>query len=458
MKQKYILEKLSTALFYASILIFLISFNFQDSKSGGWYLQYIPVGNQINDVTFLDSLIGFLITGDFNGPSTINYILKTTNSGNNWQIIYTGNKVYTRIKFVNSQTGFVCGAYNDYPNCLLKTTNQGNNWFALNTPSSYMFKDMSVLNEDTIWLASDDFLEGGLYRTTNGGQTWIQQFYQYNNNPDIIYMYNRNLGFMRSGDPPFSAYIGRTTNSGFNWTITNEDTAFTDIHFIDSLNGYMSGLKNIKKTTNGGINWVYQYLPNVNGSIFNLKLMESFCFVNKDTAFGVGGWFDYPNNQARGIVYKTTNGGNNWGYQIPDTSYNLFALIYVDFIDKYKGWAVRYVDQEIHTTIGGSDTTFYTSVNKTETILTKEFILNQNFPNPFNATTNIKYKLEKTASIRIVIFDITGKEIMTPVNKKQNSGEYFLKFDGSSLSSGVYFYTLFADGNRMDSKKMMLLK
>ncbi|MCX6164356.1 MAG: T9SS type A sorting domain-containing protein, partial [Ignavibacteriae bacterium] len=92
------------------------------------------------------------------------------------------------------------------------------------------------------------------------------------------------------------------------------------------------------------------------------------------------------------------------------------------------------------------------------------FVLFQNYPNPFNAISKIKYKISKTefrsqnSEVRIIVYNITGKEIGTLVNKKQSSGEYEVKFDGSNLGSGIYFYTLFVDEIRVDTKKAVLIK
>ena len=60
--------------------------------------------------------------------------------------------------------------------------------------------------------------------------------------------------------------------------------------------------------------------------------------------------------------------------------------------------------------------------------------------------------------MKIIVYDILGKEVTTLVNEKENSGVYEVKFYGNSFSSGVYFYALFADGRRVDTKKLILLK
>lgn len=90
-------------------------------------------------------------------------------------------------------------------------------------------------------------------------------------------------------------------------------------------------------------------------------------------------------------------------------------------------------------------------------LLVKEYSLVQNYPNPFNPSTIIKYQIPKAGNVKLVIYDILGREITTLVNEFQNDGRYEVKFDASNLSSGIYIYRLEAN-DFVDSKKMMLVK
>lgn len=85
------------------------------------------------------------------------------------------------------------------------------------------------------------------------------------------------------------------------------------------------------------------------------------------------------------------------------------------------------------------------------------YTLNQNYPNPFNPTTTIKYSILKTSFVTLKVYDVLGKEITTLVNKEKQAGNYNIEFNGSDLSSGVYFYKLQA-GDFVKSQKMILLK
>jgi hypothetical protein len=85
-----------------------------------------------------------------------------------------------------------------------------------------------------------------------------------------------------------------------------------------------------------------------------------------------------------------------------------------------------------------------------------ELYLSQNFPNPFNPETKIKYEIPKNSYITLKVYDLTGKEIYS-LNQFKLAGSYEFNFDGSNLPSGLYFYSLEANGNK-EVKKMVLLK
>lgn len=87
----------------------------------------------------------------------------------------------------------------------------------------------------------------------------------------------------------------------------------------------------------------------------------------------------------------------------------------------------------------------------------EEFILRQNFPNPFNPVTRIEFSVPRKLLVCLKVFDILGKEIQTLVNEVKESGNYSVLFDGNSLSSGVYFYKI-ESTDFTESKKMFLIK
>jgi hypothetical protein len=86
------------------------------------------------------------------------------------------------------------------------------------------------------------------------------------------------------------------------------------------------------------------------------------------------------------------------------------------------------------------------------------FKLFQNYPNPFNPETVISYQIPEYTQVKIIVYDILGREVTTLINKEQNPGTYEFKFSFTDeLSSGIYLYSIKA-GDFFDTKKMILLR
>lgn len=86
-----------------------------------------------------------------------------------------------------------------------------------------------------------------------------------------------------------------------------------------------------------------------------------------------------------------------------------------------------------------------------------DFILNTNYPNPFNPKTIINYQLSRFNNVSLKVYDILGNEVVTLVNEKQDAGNHSIEFDGSKYSSGIYFYKL-QTGDFSKVRKMTLIK
>ena len=99
----------------------------------------------------------------------------------------------------------------------------------------------------------------------------------------------------------------------------------------------------------------------------------------------------------------------------------------------------------------------------TEEALPLTFALDQNYPNPFNPTTTIRYELADDALVTLKVYDVIGREVATLVgNEQQRAGVHNARFDGSSLSSGVYYYRWTAQTATAkeftETQKLMLVK
>jgi hypothetical protein len=86
-----------------------------------------------------------------------------------------------------------------------------------------------------------------------------------------------------------------------------------------------------------------------------------------------------------------------------------------------------------------------------------EFKLSQNYPNPFNPTTHINFNVATQGTYSLSVYNLTGQKVATLINGQLTAGNHDLTFDGSNLSSGIYFYTLNGDNVSL-TKKMVLMK
>ncbi|MEW5799181.1 MAG: T9SS type A sorting domain-containing protein [Bacteroidota bacterium] len=155
---------------------------------------------------------------------------------------------------------------------------------------------------------------------------------------------------------------------------------------------------------------------------------------NRDTVFAL-----YNNTNA---VIKAQN--NYWGTSNPDS----VALVIFDSTDIGTLGRVIYTPFLVHSPIS--------SVLQNQRT-PRSFTLEQNYPNPFNPKTEIRYQISEVSRVLLNVYDVLGKEVATLVNKEKVPGTYSVQFNGSALSSGIYFYTLRA-GNFLATKKLVLVK
>jgi hypothetical protein len=252
------------------------------------------------------------------------------------------------------------------------------------------------------------------------------------------------VGYIGGVNSIFSPLVGKTTNGGANWSyfsfyIQNNEATLRDIHFINTSEGFAvsnvwNGQGGISYTTNGGVNWSSQ--------MFTYALL-GVDFPAANTGWVVG---------ANGTIMRTTDRGVTWNTQTSGTSSILWG---VSFADSLTGYAVGDNGTILKTTNGG-----VTGIEPISSEITSRFHLYQNFPNPFNPSTKIKFDIPanlKSEVCNLKLYDPLGREIAVLIDDELNPGTYEIEWDGPNHPSGVYFYKLSA-GNYSDTKKMLMIK
>ncbi|MDE3057245.1 MAG: T9SS type A sorting domain-containing protein [Bacteroidota bacterium] len=175
-------------------------------------------------------------------------------------------------------------------------------------------------------------------------------------------------------------------------------------------------------------------------SYTNLWVSQGDSAANKPIMpIGQGEYFGYSNDVQQGDVASFCN--------LSDTLYH------------YPGVSLWEYNQITHQYVWDEYTAAWqsaTSVGRNNTLV-KRFELMQNYPNPFNPTTHLRYTIADFQFVTLKIYDVLGREVATLVDERKSPGMYEVNFDGSRLSSGVYFYRL-TSGNFVQTKKFVLMK
>lgn len=96
-------------------------------------------------------------------------------------------------------------------------------------------------------------------------------------------------------------------------------------------------------------------------------------------------------------------------------------------------------------------------INNISTTIPEQYNLGQNYPNPFNPVTKIQFDLPESGLVSLTVYDMLGRQVAVLVNEYESAGTYLVDFDGSRLSSGIYYYRI-ETGSYAEVKKMILLK
>lgn len=265
-------------------------------------------------------------------------------------------------------------------------------------------------------------------------------------------------------------------NAGFpidpwsNWTVRDSGTSMPGL--TDATSQAHSGIKSIAATWIVGfdtVNATYGY-----GDAWVVTKKVENIAANDILKFWMTGgsgswddslqvWISLIDNTPSGflltnikIMDKYFPAGSTYG-EFVDTSFSLAAYAGTDSM--WIGFRY-YMDLSNAGFVVQLDDIFVgdpSSVQQIGNNVPDKFALSQNFPNPFNPSTTIRFDLAKGTDVKLVVYNSLGQEVARIFEGHQKAGRYEASFDASKLSSGTYYYRLTTD-SFVETKKMLLIK
>ena len=330
---------------------FLMESRIWKTTDGGqsWATQTTAGANYLNNLYFLNETTGFASGGSLGGE-----MIRTTNGGASWSLVYTDSYAKHSIVFLDALTGY-CGSDQGR---MYRTTDGGSTWNFVLSDGGIDVLSLNFINATTGF----GFGTGSVYiKTTDGGSNWYEsQPVGASNSSQYFDAAVTPAGTIHAAGS-FGAMV-RSTNSGADFTYKSSvtDGYVSDIEFINTSTGYaVTGYNHgdILKTTDAGLSWVSQ-ITSYTTSIYGIS------FTNAETGYLAGSI----------SLYKTTNGGTNWNTVYNSTTNEIFTDIY--FTNTNTGYAVGSYSRQMKTTNAGASWTPST-ISGSGSILSSLYFVNE---------------------------------------------------------------------------------
>jgi photosystem II stability/assembly factor-like uncharacterized protein len=400
------------------VIFTAISANAQWSKSSSGMIK--------DSLVYSFTSIGSNIySGANEGPNGTGRIYYSTNGGSNWTQM---NAVFSVVNCIASQgSNLLVGANGG----LWISSNNGANWTGTLTGQDII--SLGVSGNTILAGTYSSSAAYGVFRSTNNGSNWTLSDLTGKKVLSLILYYDMYAlgGLGRVGPPPPPPPISTSINGGLNWILYSSMLKDVRAFSLIGTNIFAGSDSGVYISSDSGKNWTPTSLMN--------QLVSSLA-VNGNNLFAAAG----------GKVYLSRNNGLSWVQKSEGLGTNVSALsLFVNGNYIYLGCNGQSVWRRLLSDI--------ISVQNISTEIPEKFSLSQNYPNPFNPGTVIRFSLSVVSNASLKVYDVTGKEVETLVNERLQAGTYEAPFDGSRLTSGVYFYKLVTEGFS-ETKKMLMIK
>jgi photosystem II stability/assembly factor-like uncharacterized protein len=444
-----------------------------------WHISSVSSGAGVSlyNVAYADENVVYAVgsgnmTWDYGGV-----ILRSTNGGVSWEEYYSyfcqpggSNCVYSffDIDFGDPDHGIAIGS----GGAILKIGGGGMN--KVETATGVSLGAVSMPNATTVF-----GLGGGtIYRSTDGGSNWIPQL-----------TVSESLHGVHFTDADHGTVVGsngtilRTWNGGENWYPTTTGTAdeFFKVSFSSPLVGFvLSRSGTLFKTTDGGATWTSE--PSPVGNARSLHTINQFNVVIAGDYWSIVAKRDESTvpvdyaalaaaviDNAVRLEWSTGGDGSIQGFNVyrrgmaTDKYARLNHRLIPEQTRTFSDHTVR-PGYEYEFVIGvvyddGSEVLSNTAVVELPVVALE---LRQNYPNPFNPSTSIEFMLPETQRVKVKVYDVSGRHVVTLVDGIKPRGLQTVEWDarnssGQPVSSGIYYYRLQA-GKHNIARRMVLIR
>jgi hypothetical protein len=458
-KMKFIFMQVFLLLFI-SILVF---------PQGWQQTAGTPEGAGVTDMVVRESNQHlFVSTSSFNFPNgDMGGVRRSTDDGATWENL---NDVYVARTMIDGGDGNLYASIWPYPSDegLYRSTDNGDSWGSpiVTVPSGNNIFSIA-LNPTTPTQTIFAGTRNGPLRSTDNGASWSPA-----NNGLPANSWVRDIEVDSSGYVVAATTNGvfTSTNNGELWEqatgIATEDT-IVKLIFDYPLSTENSGpdTRVLAGSDDGNLVEAFaqqRYLTFTLLAIFDYG-EDAGCWIGvlKSENRKVHGIAHFPRNNQGGGYSESTDNGQTWNHENtglpsnPKTSALTGSVVetrkatqineYVGLFENMNGGARVFKRETV------------VSVDRINDLTPVNYQLKQNFPNPFNPTTNIEYSIPEASFVQLRVYDILGNEVTVLINEEQSAGTYRADFSGGGLASGLYIAQL-TTGNFVQTIKMSLLK
>ncbi len=447
------------------------------------------IGTQdLYNVTALDSDTAYTTST----PTTTTYIYRTTNGGTSWQQVFTQSGGFINaIHMFDATNGIAQGDPVGGKWTILRTNNGGAAWYRIATEPTPATGEAGW-NNSMQWIGTMHGWFGTnktkIWRTIDGGGTWQSAATTGITSTTSVSFSDVNNGLAGNGDNASKTTYMRTTNGGAAW-FSGALPAATTAHTV----AYAPGSSYAWSATASGkmyrsvansttLSWQTQMTPAISGTVTDFSIADTsngWAVTSAGEILEVGAYVAAPLITSMPDTLVSVN--NLYRYNIgasgiPVPVYRLINAPVGMTIDSVSG-VVSWTPSEtgdFGITVNAVNNQGIASQSYILHVVTstgigdldngqpKKFELSQNFPNPFNPSTSIRYSVKDQSKVTITIYNLLGQEVRTLVNEIQTPGFRQVIWNGKddngrAVSSGVYLYRLRA-GDFVQSRKMLLMK